>query len=319
MLKEEEEYKKYRNNNKIMGSNSSHFSDDEWCYVPFIGLQGTFDFRAVGLPSEVPQQVREKYSNFPNDLWVNVVLKTLKPGFQEYSGGVSYGILGMIFFNIVFALAATAALYTLIPSEPLNVWLSIVWMIIWFILRSLQRIRGEGELREKIQDLTRMGPLYKFQLYDPNSDGKLGGNNNALFLMIGAKNSLEHDRWHEKEEINEHYMTDFPTTYDDDDIETNKKKKKSKSSSSSSSSSPSRHGHPDKTGVDYYDEDYGGLGDFHGKKEKRKVPIVKKTDGKTSKVYADDRHAPHGEHTHTSHTSRSNQQILHLPSPKVLK
>ena len=97
MLKEEEEYKKYRNNNKIMGSNSSHFSDDEWCYVPFIGLQGTFDFRAVGLPSEVPQQVREKYSNFPNDLWVNVVLKTLEGTAKLQQNLISSALLDNLF------------------------------------------------------------------------------------------------------------------------------------------------------------------------------------------------------------------------------
>ena len=286
-----------------MGNNFSHFSDDEWCYVPIIGLQGTYDFRAVCLPNYVPQQVREKYPTFPDELWINVVLKILKPGFQEYSGFISYGYPGMIFFNIVFALLIFAVLFFVIPillhvknAEGVGAGVAITWLIVWFILRSLQRIKGEGALRDKINELSRAGPKYKFKLFDPNADGKADGNKNtALFLMVGLKNSLEYDRWQENEgnDVEEHYITDFYENESDNDVEvdgaTGRKMKKSPKKNKNGG----RSGHRDRTGIDYYDEDYGGLGDFHGKKEKRKAPIYKHKGGTTSTVHVDIRHTPH--------------------------
>ena len=126
--------------------------------------------------------------------------------------------------------------------------------------------------------------------------------------MIGAKNSSESDTWQENQSANEGFMTDFGPMFDDD-LEINNKKKKKKKKKKNTST----HHH---SGIDYYDEDYGGLGDFHGKKEKRKVPIVKNTNVKKAKVHIDNRNAPSGQHAATSH---NHQQLLHLPEPKALR
>lgn len=196
----------------------------------------------MGLPYNLPAIVSETLPDFKLDTWRLVVLPHLNKAFRQYSGGM--GIIGVILFDVrttlAVVVAATIFLYDKYP------WVSAVYVVVWIILRGMQRLKGMVYLEDGVKELNEGSPEFNFYFFDPEQDGRPDTRQpRSLYIKIWRKDQLERERFRDTVRKKK-FIVDFNL------------------------------GEEEADGIDGELTDYDGLGNFAGLAETPKPRFVPK-------------------------------------------